>query len=48
MIPTNFDINVAGNEQNPVQVKLSIGPNILMLGLGALVVFTAVKLKKGR
>lgn len=50
LVPTEFDanVNVAGDVEKPVQVKLTIGKNILMLGVFitlGLVVFGKVKAK---
>lgn len=48
LVPTEFDanVNVAGDAEKPVQVKLSIGKNIVLLGVFftvGLVLFGKVK-----
>ncbi len=47
LLPSGFDVNLGGDKSKPVVVRLTIGENVLYLGL-ALVMVLAFKVKKGR
>lgn len=38
MIPSAFQIKVTGDGQNPVPVKITIGPGLLFLGIATLMI----------
>lgn len=45
MIPSAFQINVTGDGNSPVPVKITIGPGLLFLGICTLIVLL-VRMKR--
>jgi len=48
MIPSQFGVNLTGEGNGPIDVKISIGQNLLILGIAALVVALLVTGRKYR
>lgn len=48
MIPSQFGVKMTGDGASPIPVKITIGQNLLILGIAALVVALLVTSRKYR